>query len=123
MMARTVEPRHESNRLLLTASRSKVYAMLSFQYRAATTASAQTIGGVHAVIDIGVTALLTLRIALCRPPLAQLVDPNNDVSLPGEKDEQQECLFVGMEKGTNIYLESPHQDTVGLSQLHIHCHS
>ena len=32
-----------------------------------------------------VTALLTLRIALCRPPLPQLVDPNNDVSLPGEK--------------------------------------
>jgi hypothetical protein len=71
-------------------------------------------------IDIGVTALLTLRIALCRPSLPQLVDPNNDVSLPGEKDEQQECLFVVMEKGTNIFLESPHQDTVGLSQLHIH---
>ena len=49
MMARTVELRHESNRLLLTASLSKVYAMLSFQYRAATIASAQTIGGVHAV--------------------------------------------------------------------------
>jgi hypothetical protein len=45
-------------------------------------------------IDIGVTALLTLRIALCRPSLPQLVDPNNDVSLPGEKDEHQECLFV-----------------------------
>ena len=36
-------------------------------------------------IDIGVTALLTLRIALCRPSLPQLVDPNNDVSLPGGK--------------------------------------
>jgi hypothetical protein len=45
-------------------------------------------------IDIGVTALLTLRIALCRPPLPQLVDPNNDVWLPEGKDEQQECLFV-----------------------------
>jgi hypothetical protein len=54
-------------------------------------------------IDIGVTALLTLRIALCRPSLPQLVDPNNDVSLPGEKDEQQECLFVVMEKGTNTF--------------------
>jgi hypothetical protein len=71
-------------------------------------------------IDIGVTALLTPRIALCSTPLPQLVDPNNDVSLPREKDEQQECLFIVMEKGTNIVLESPHQDTIGLSQLHIH---
>jgi hypothetical protein len=62
-------------------------------------------------IDIGVTVLLTLRIALCRPSLPQLVDPNSDVSLPGEKDEQQECLFVVMEKGANILLESPHQGT------------
>jgi hypothetical protein len=62
-------------------------------------------------IDIVVTVLLTLRIALCRPSLPQLVDPNNDVSLPGEKDEQQECLFVVMEKGANILLESPHQGT------------
>jgi hypothetical protein len=45
-------------------------------------------------IDIGVIVLLTLRIALCRPSLPQLVDPNNDLSLPEEKDEQQECLFV-----------------------------
>jgi hypothetical protein len=72
------------------------------------------------LIDIGVTALLTLRIALCRPPLPQLVDPNNDVSLPGEKDEQQECLFVVTEKGRNILLASPRQGAVGLSQLHIH---
>jgi hypothetical protein len=50
-------------------------------------------------IDIAVTVLLTLRIALCRPPLPRLVDPNNDVSLPGKKDEQQECLVVMMEKG------------------------
>jgi len=49
-------------------------------------------------IDIGVTVLLTLRIALCRPSLPQLVDPNSDLSLPEEKDEQQECLFVVMEK-------------------------
>jgi hypothetical protein len=62
-------------------------------------------------IDIGVTVLLTLRIALCRPSLPQLVDPNNDVSLPERKDEQQECLFVVMEKGANILLESPHQGT------------
>jgi hypothetical protein len=34
-------------------------------------------------IDIGVIVLLTLRIALCRPALPQLSDPNNDVSLPG----------------------------------------
>ena len=71
-------------------------------------------------IDIGVTVLLILRIALFRPALPQLLDPNNDAWLPEGKDEQQECLFVVMEKGTNIFLESPHQDTVGLSQLHIH---
>jgi hypothetical protein len=35
MMVRAVELRRESNRLLLTTSLSKVYAMLSFQYRAA----------------------------------------------------------------------------------------
>jgi hypothetical protein len=36
-------------------------------------------------IDIGVTVLLTLRIALCRPSLPQLVDRNNDVWLPEDK--------------------------------------
>jgi|SRR5277367_475369 hypothetical protein len=45
-------------------------------------------------IDIGVTVLLTLRIALGRPALPQLMDPNNDAWLPEGKDEQQECLFV-----------------------------
>jgi hypothetical protein len=45
-------------------------------------------------IDIGVTALLTLRLALCRPPLPQLVDPNNGAWLPEGKDEQHEYLFV-----------------------------
>jgi hypothetical protein len=45
-------------------------------------------------IDIVVTVLLTLRIALFRPALPQLVDPNNDARLPEENDEQQECLFV-----------------------------
>jgi hypothetical protein len=29
-------------------------------------------------IDIGVTVLLTLRIALCKPALPRLLDPNND---------------------------------------------
>jgi hypothetical protein len=48
-------------------------------------------------IDIGVTVLLTLRMALSRRALPQLVDPNNDVSLPEEKDEQQEWLFIGVE--------------------------
>ncbi|RZU38808.1 hypothetical protein [Edaphobacter modestus] len=71
-------------------------------------------------IDIGVTVLLTLRIALFRPALPQLLDPDNDAWLPEGKDEEQECLFVVMEKCTNILLESPHQGTVGLSQLHIH---
>jgi hypothetical protein len=49
-------------------------------------------------IDIGVTVLLTLRIALFRPALPQLADPNHDALLPEGKDEQQECLFVVMEK-------------------------
>ena len=49
-------------------------------------------------IDIGVTVLLTLRLALSRPALPQLVDPNNSARLPEGKDEQQECLFVVLEK-------------------------
>jgi hypothetical protein len=49
-------------------------------------------------IDIRVIVLLTLRIALFRPVLPQLVDPNHDACLPEGKDEQQECLFVVMEK-------------------------
>jgi hypothetical protein len=49
-------------------------------------------------IDIGVTVLLAIRIALCRPALPPLVDPNNDASLSEGKDEQQECLFVLMKK-------------------------
>jgi hypothetical protein len=49
-------------------------------------------------IDIGVTVLLTLRLALFRPALPQLVDPNNGARLPQGKDEQQECLFVVLEK-------------------------
>ncbi len=39
-------------------------------------------------IDIGVTVLLTLRIALFRPALPQLVDSSNDAFLPEGKDEQ-----------------------------------
>ena len=69
-------------------------------------------------IDIGVTVLLTLRIAMCRPSLPQLVDPNNDVSLPGEKDEQQECLFV-MRSERTFYFEVLIRQQ-GLLQLHIH---
>jgi hypothetical protein len=45
-------------------------------------------------IDIGVTVLLTLRMAMFRPALPQLVDLNNDALLPEGKAEQQECLFV-----------------------------
>ena len=40
-------------------------------------------------IDIGVTLLLTLRLALLRPPLPQLVDPNNDAWLLEGNNEQQ----------------------------------
>lgn len=36
-------------------------------------------------IDIGVTVLLTLRIALFRPELPQLLDPNSGVRLPERK--------------------------------------
>ena len=36
-------------------------------------------------IDIGVTVLLTLRLALFRPALPQLVDSNNDGLVPGGK--------------------------------------
>ena len=36
-------------------------------------------------IDIGAPVLLTLRIALFRPALPRLLDPNNDVWLPEEK--------------------------------------
>ena len=46
-------------------------------------------------IDIGVTVLLTVRMVVFRPALPQLLDPNNEAWLPGRKDEQQECLFVG----------------------------
>jgi hypothetical protein len=49
-------------------------------------------------IDIGVTVLLTLRLALFRPALPQLVDPNNDTWLRERKDEQQESLLAVMEK-------------------------
>jgi hypothetical protein len=48
-------------------------------------------------LDIAVTVLLTLRIALFRPALPQLMDPNYDAWLP-EGDEQQEQLFVTIEK-------------------------
>jgi hypothetical protein len=40
-------------------------------------------------IDIGVTVLLTLRIALFRPELPQLLDPKNGALLPERRDEQQ----------------------------------
>jgi hypothetical protein len=49
-------------------------------------------------IDIGVTVLLTLRLALFRPNLPELVGPNNDDWLPEGNDEQQERLFVVLEK-------------------------
>jgi hypothetical protein len=48
-------------------------------------------------IDIAVTVLLTLRLALYRSVLPQLVEPNNDASLPEGKDDQ-EGLFVVVEK-------------------------
>ena len=68
-------------------------------------------------IDIAVTVLLTLRIALLRPVLLQLLDSNGEAVLPEGKDEQQECLFVGHgEVDEDLLLESPHQGTVELSQ-------
>jgi hypothetical protein len=38
-------------------------------------------------IDIGVTVLLALRMALFRPALPQLLDPNHDAGSPEESDE------------------------------------
>ena len=49
-------------------------------------------------IDIGVTVLLTLRIALFRPALPQLVDPNDDAWLLEGNDQQEDSLSVVMEK-------------------------
>jgi hypothetical protein len=46
-------------------------------------------------IDIGVIVLLTLRMALFRPALPQLLEPNDDAWLPEKKGEQREHLFVG----------------------------
>jgi hypothetical protein len=40
-------------------------------------------------IDIAVTVLLTLRMALFRPALPQLVNSNNDALLPEGKNERQ----------------------------------
>jgi hypothetical protein len=71
-------------------------------------------------IDIGVIVLLTLRIALCRPALPQLSDPNNDVSLPGGKKGTAGVPLRCYGEVNEHFLESPHQETVGLSQLHIH---
>jgi len=49
-------------------------------------------------IDIGLTVLLTLRLALLRPALPPLVDPNHDAWPPQGKVEQQERLLAVMEK-------------------------
>jgi len=49
-------------------------------------------------IDIGVTVLLTLRLALFRPALPQLVDPNHDTRLPEGENERREYLFVVLDK-------------------------
>jgi|HubBroStandDraft_3_1064219.scaffolds.fasta_scaffold1235036_2 hypothetical protein len=39
-------------------------------------------------LEIGVTVLVTLRMALLRPALPQLEDPTNDAWLPEGEDEQ-----------------------------------
>ena len=39
-------------------------------------------------IDLGIIILLTLRIALLRPVLPQLLDPNRDFGSPEGNDEQ-----------------------------------
>jgi hypothetical protein len=54
-------------------------------------------------IDIAVTVLLTLRLALFRPVLPQLVDPHNDTS-PPEGEDDQEDLFVVVEKWAHVPL-------------------
>jgi hypothetical protein len=57
-------------------------------------------------IDIGVALLLNLRIALFRPALPRLLDPNDDAWLPEGKGERQEYLFVGDGEGNE---HSPRQ--------------
>lgn len=49
-------------------------------------------------IDIGVTVLLALRLALFRAALPPLVDPNDDASLSGGREEQQKCPVTAIEK-------------------------
>ena len=49
-------------------------------------------------IDIGLTVLLTLRIALFRPVLPQLVEPNDDAWLQEGKDQPEASLSVVVEK-------------------------
>jgi hypothetical protein len=70
--------------------------------------------------DVAVSLLLTLRIALFRPALPRLLDPNNDVWLPDRKNEQQEHLFVG---DGGVSEHPPPKSFSGNSmvlQLHIH---
>jgi hypothetical protein len=71
-------------------------------------------------IDIGVTVLLTLPIALFKLAHPQLLHPNNDASLPEGTDEQQECLFVVDGEVNEHASRKSSSGTVGLSQLHIH---
>ena len=47
-------------------------------------------------LDIALTVLLTVRIALFRPALPQLMDPNYDIWL--SEGDEQECLFGRVEK-------------------------
>jgi hypothetical protein len=61
-------------------------------------------------MDNGVTLLLTLRIALFRPTVPQLLDPNDDAWLPEGRDEQRECLFIGGGEVNEHSPESPHQE-------------
>ena len=88
MMARTFELRHQ--------------AFISRKLRFAVPAkfpSSSEVGGrleeSMMWIDIGVTLLLTLRIALFRPTLPLLMDPKNAAWLQPKKDGEEKSLLIG----------------------------
>jgi hypothetical protein len=77
IMPKTFELQRESNRLLLHDILSELYAMLRVRCGAATIRSTRTIGEVHNVDRYWGDRVLTLRLALFRPALPGLEDPNN----------------------------------------------
>jgi hypothetical protein len=65
-------------------------------------------------IDIGVTVLLTLRIALFTPALPQLVDRNDNAWLPEGKDDSRGALSCDGDVNEH-FPRKFHQETIGFS--------